>query len=229
MNTRRDFLAFSAAVPFLAPGAAGAVQDNPGGSALASGKAKPMKYEALPGFLSKDQLTPHHQAHYGGALKSLLQIEKDLESADRSTANANYSPIRELKREEVHAMNSVILHELYFDGMAAVGGDPGEAAQDVLKKRFGTVDKWVEDFKAAALSARGWAILAFQPASGKLYNVVSDVHDVGIPVLGVPVAVIDCYEHAFYVDYKNKKADYVAGYPKHIDWAEIDRRIKALK
>ena len=194
-----------------------------------TGKLKPMKYEELKGFLSKDQLTPHHQAHYGGALKSLLQIETELEGADRSKANANSSAVRELKREEVHAMNSVVLHELYFDGMTAAGGNPGEAAQDVLKKRFGSVDKWVEDFIAAAISARGWAILSHHPVSGKLYNVVTDVHDVGVPVAGIPLVIIDCYEHAFYVDYKNKKADYVGAYPKFIDWAEIDRRIKAAK
>jgi Fe-Mn family superoxide dismutase len=223
MATRRDFLALSASVPFLAAAAPGQAQE---GSALRTGRLKPLKYEALPGFLSKEQLTPHHQAHYGGALKSLLQIGTELEDADRSKANANYAPVRELKREEVHAMNSVILHELYFDGMGAAGGDPGEAAQDVLKRRFGSIERWMEDFKAAAVSARGWAILALHPVSGKLYNFVSDVHDVGIPVLGIPFVVVDCYEHAFYVDYKNRKGDYVAAYPKFVDWAEVDRRIK---
>jgi superoxide dismutase, Fe-Mn family len=229
MTTRRDFMVLSAVVPFLAPLPARAAQDGNSGSALVTGKPKPMKYEELKGFLSKDQLTPHHQAHYGGALKSLLQIETELEGADRTKANANYSPIRELKREEVHAMNSVMLHELYFDGMTVSGGDPAEAAQDALKKRFGSVDKWVEDFKAAAISARGWAILAQHSVSGKLYNFVSDVHDAGIPVMGIPLVIIDCYEHAFYVDYRNKKADYVSAYPKHIDWAEVDKRIKAAK
>jgi Fe-Mn family superoxide dismutase len=227
MATRREFLAMSAAVPFLQPLGAQASQE--GGSALVTGKVKPLKYEELQGFLSKEQLTPHHQAHYGGALKSLLQIETELEGADRSKANANYSPLRELNREEVHAMNSVVLHELYFDGMSAAGGDPGEAARDVLKKRFGSVDKWVDDFKAAAICARGWALLVQNPVSGKLYNIVSDVHDVGIPVFGIPLVIIDCYEHAFYVDYKNKKGDYVSAYPKHIDWAEVDRRIKIAK
>jgi Fe-Mn family superoxide dismutase len=228
MASRREFLALSASVPFLAPDLAQAAQDG-GASALVSGRIKPLKYEELKGFLSKDQLTPHHQAHYGGALKSLLQIETELQGADPSKAGANYAPIRELKKEEVHAMNSVILHELYFDGMSAAGGNPGEVAQDALKKRFGSTDRWIEDFKAAAVSARGWAILARHPVSGKLYNFVSDVHDVGIPVLGIPLVVIDCYEHAFYVDYRNKKGDYVAAYPKFVDWVEVDRRIKSAK
>jgi len=227
MTGRREFMALAAGAALLGARAAEAQETSP--SALVTGKIKALKYEELKGFLSKEQLTPHHQAHYGGALKSLIQIGTELEGADVSKANANYAPIRELKKEEVHAMNSVILHELYFDGLAAGGGDPKEAAQDVLKKRFGSVDKWVEDFKAAAVSARGWAILALHPVNGKLYNVVSDVHDVGIPVLGIPLVVIDCYEHAFYVDYKNKKGDYVSAYPKYIDWAEVDRRIKAAK
>lgn len=228
MSTRREFMALGAAVPVLGPAVARAAQEA-GGSALVSGKPKPLKYEELRGFLSKEQIAPHHQAHYGGALRSLLQIEAELEGADRSKANANYAPVRELKREEVHAMNSVILHELYFDGMSAAGGAPGDAAQDALKKRFGTVDKWLDDFKAAAVSARGWAILAQHPVSGKLYNVVSDVHDVGIPVLGVPLVVIDCYEHAFYVDYKNRKGDYVSAYPRFIDWSEVERRVRVAK
>lgn len=228
MATRREFMALAAGAAWLG-GETAQGQEAASGSALVTGKIKALKYEELKGFLSKDQLTPHHQAHYGGALKSLLQIETELEGADRSKASANYAPVREMKKEEVHAMNSVILHELYFDGMAAAGGDPREAAQDVLKKRFGSIDKWVEDFKAAAVSARGWAILALHPVSGKLYNFVSDVHDVGIPVLGIPLVVIDCYEHAFYVDYRNKKGDYVSAYPRFIDWAEVDRRIKGAR
>lgn len=221
MATRREFMALGAAAGLLRPAAQDPV------SALVSGKLKPLKYEELKGFLSKDQLSPHHAAHYGGAFKSLQQIETELEGADRSKASANYAPIRELKREEVHAMNSVVLHELYFDGMSAAGGNPGEASEDILKKRFGTTDKWIEDFKASAISARGWALLCFHPVNQKLYNVVTDVHDVGPLILGIPLVVIDCYEHAFYVDYKNKKGDYVSAYPKFIDWTEVDRRIKA--
>jgi Fe-Mn family superoxide dismutase len=226
MNTRREFMALSAAAAMLRPAAASA-QDAV--SALVSGKLKPLKYEELKGFLSKDQLSPHHGAHYGGAFKSLTQIETELEGVDRSQANANYSAIRELKREQIHAMNSVVLHEMYFDGMAPAAGDPGEAARDMLAKRFGSIDKWVEDFKAAAVSARGWAILCHHPVNQKLYNVVTDVHDVGPLVLGIPLVVIDCYEHAFYLDYRNKKGDYVSAYPKFIDWPEVDRRIRAAK
>ncbi len=57
----------------------------------------------------------------------------------------------------------------------------------------------------------------------------TDVHDVGPLVSGIPLVVVDCYEHAFYVDYKNRKGDYVAAYPKFIDWTEIEKRLKAVR
>ena len=224
-TTRREFLAVAAAAGVA--GASFTSFQEPGGSALVTGKPKPLKADEFKGFLSKDQLSIHHSAHYGGAVKSLGQIESELESADRAKANANYSAIRELKREQVHAMNSVVMHELYFDGIASAQADPTEAAQAQLKKRFGSLDKWVEDFKAAGVSARGWALLVYQPMNGKLYNVVTDMHDIGPMVFGIPLVLLDCYEHAFYVDYRNKKGDYVAAYPKFIDWSEVGRRIAA--
>jgi superoxide dismutase, Fe-Mn family len=227
MTTRREFLAMSAAAGLLLPGVESS-QDE-GGSALVTGKPKPLKAEEVKGFLSKDQLGIHHSAHYGGAVKSLGQIESELETADRGKANANYSAVRELKREQVHAMNSVVMHELYFDGIAATPVDPSGAARGALEKRFGSLDKWVDDIKAAAIAARGWAILVHQPVNGKLYNIVTDMHDIGPMVFGVPLVAIDCYEHAFYVDYRNKKGDYVAAYPKFIDWGEVERRIKVLR
>ena len=225
MNTRREFLVAAAAAGLVLPGFRMGRQES--GSALATGKLKPLKADEVKGFLSKDQLAIHHTAHYGGAVKSLAQIETELETADRSKASANYSAVRELKREQVHAMNSVAMHELYFDGIASAPADPTEAAQDQLKKRFGSLDKWVEDFKAAGVSARGWALLVYQPLNGKLYNIVTDMHDIGPMVYGIPLVLLDCYEHAFYVDYRNKKGDYVAAYPKFIDWSETARRMMA--
>jgi Fe-Mn family superoxide dismutase len=223
---RREFMAMTAAAAMVRGASAEAPSDE--ASALSTGRPKALKTEELKGFLSREQLSIHHAAHYGGAVKSLAAIEAELETADRSKASANWADIRELKREQVHAMNSVILHELYFDSLGA-GGDPGEAAAGALKQRFGSIEKWLEDFKAAAISARGWAVLCHQPVNGKLYNVVTDAHDVGPLVFGVPLVVIDCYEHAFYVDYRNKKADYVGGFVKNVDWDEIERRVKILK
>src|SRR6185436_17211916 len=96
----------------------------------------------IPSFLSKPQLAAHHGAHYGGALKSLVEIESKLDGADRKSANANYSDYRSLRREQLLTMNSVLLHELYFTNLASSDAPPGEALRKAIDARFGSVDRW---------------------------------------------------------------------------------------
>jgi Fe-Mn family superoxide dismutase len=228
-TTRRNFLtaaAASAALPVLTPFVRAGAFQGPDDAAVgfAVRKVKPLPYEELPKFLSKAQLTAHHTAHYGGALKSLVEIEGKLETADRKAANANYSEYRELRREQLLTMNSVLLHELYFDNLAGTLGVPGDRLRKALEARFGSLDKWREDFTACAVACRGWAILAYHGADKKLYNVVSDAHDVGLLWMGTPLLVADLYEHAYYVDYQNKKQPYIEGLMEHVGWSEVDRR-----
>ena len=78
------------------------------------------------------------------------------------------------------------------------------------------------------MAANGWGILARDAVNGKLYNVASDLHEVGVIWYGQPLVVCDVYEHAFYVDYQNRKADYVAAFVRFIDWAEVGRRYQLL-
>ncbi len=184
----------------------------PGESGIVTGKPRALRYEAVEGFLSKEQIGWHHDSHYGGALKKFVQLDADATGDHR---------LRTAK------MNSVVLHELYFDNMAGKPSDPKSSANAALKKRFGSVDRWIADFRAAALSSRGWAVLAWHPVNGKLYNIATDAHDDGPAWFGVPLVVVDMYEHAYYLDFQNKKKDYVNGFTDHVDWAEVDRRVKA--
>jgi superoxide dismutase, Fe-Mn family len=98
-----------------------------------------------------------------------------------------------------------------------------------LSKRFGSLDRWVEDFKACCQAANGWGILARDLVNGQLYNVSSDLHEIGVLWLGQPLVVCDVYEHAFYVDYQNRKQEYVNKFVQFLDWEEIDRRWKVLR
>ncbi|MBI2195281.1 MAG: Fe-Mn family superoxide dismutase [Planctomycetes bacterium] len=125
-------------------------------------------------------------------------------------------------------MNSVLLHELYFDGLTAKPADPQEDVRAALAKRFGSLDRWIEDFKATCVAAAGWGVLARDVVNAKLYNVASDLHDVGVIWLGQPVLVCDVYEHTFYVDYQNRKQEYVNKFVQFLDWNEINRRWLAL-
>jgi Fe-Mn family superoxide dismutase len=212
--SRRSILYQAAALTGagLLPHRALAAQESaPVESGLVTGKPKPLPYEAIEGFLGGEQLRWHHESHYGGALRGFTSLDADPTGSHRT---------------RIAKANSAILHELYFDNMTSKESSPGGVTAAQLAKRFGSVEKWIEDFRTAAKSCRGWAVLAYHPVNGKLYNTASDSHDDGPAWFGVPLVVVDVYEHAYYLDFQNKPADYVDGFTDHIDWGEVERRLR---
>lgn len=229
--SRRDFVfASSGAVAgnFVTSGVAHA-DDNGNGvdfshSGLVTGKPKPLKHDSIPGFLSAEQIAPHHTAHYGGALRGYSAADARLETGVKSGEPVDAAAYGALKRAVNSKGNSVVLHEFYFDGLAPKAPDPAAAVRAAIEARFGSVEKWADDFAASAKGAAGWAMLVRHPVNGKLYNVVSDEHAMGVLWMATPLVVIDTYEHAFYIDYQNCKADYVEKFLSHIDWNEVNVR-----
>ncbi len=193
-------------------------------SGLITGKPKPLKYEEIPGLLTKEQVTPHYQAHYGGALKRFVAIEQQLDALIKGKEKLAGDAYTFMQKDKLNRRNSVLLHELYFDNLTPNPPEPAEDVRQALAERFGSLDRWAEDFRACAMAANGWAILARDMVNGGLYNVASDLHEVGVLWLGQPLVVCDVYEHAFYVDYQNKKQEYVNKFVEFLDWDEINRR-----
>jgi Fe-Mn family superoxide dismutase len=196
-------------------------------SGLVTGQLKPLRHQEVPGFLSAAQIAPHHTAHYGGALKAFTGIEARFEENFQKGTPIDPSAFDAMQRAKSSRGNSVVLHELYFDGLAIQAPDPTANLRQAIEKRFGSLDKWAADFQASAKSAAGWAMLVLHPVNGRLYNVVSDEHAQGPLWLAMPLVVIDVYEHAFYIDYQNRKPEYVEKFMSHIDWNEADRRYQA--
>ncbi len=233
-QSRRNFFFASsgAAIGSLcAPGLVAAAADDDGydfaASGLATGAPKPLKHLAIPGFLSAEQMAPHHTAHYGGALKTFVSIDDQFEASFRAAAAIDPQAFETMQRTKSSRGNSVVLHELYFDGLALKAPQPAEGIRAAIEKRFGSLARWQDDFIASAKAAAGWAILVHHPVNGRLYNVVSDEHAMGPLWMAMPLVAIDVYEHAFYVDYQNRKADYVERFINFIDWQEVDRRYRA--
>jgi superoxide dismutase, Fe-Mn family len=233
--SRRDFLFLSsgaAAGHMLVPGVSSADETDAGAepflaqSGLATGKLKPLRHESIPGFLSAEQIAPHHTAHYGGALRAFTSIEEKFEEQFHQDATIDPMAFEAMQRLKSSRGNSVVLHEMYFDHMVPDAPDPPEDVRTAIEKRFGSLDKWADDFQASARSAAGWAMLTLHPVNGRLYNVVSDEHAQGPLWMAMPLVVIDVYEHAFYIDYQNRKAEYVEKFMDFIDWAEVNRRYR---
>ena len=229
--SRRNFIFVSsgaAAGSLLVPGLAEADENNDyfSKSGLVTGTPKPLRHKSIPGFLSAEQIAPHHTAHYGGALKGFSGIDAKLEKSIKEGTAIDSAAYDAMQRAKSSKGNSVILHELYFDGLIPKAPDPKADVRAAIEKRFGSLDKWASDFQASAKSAAGWAMLVLHPVNSRLYNVVSDEHAQGPLWMAVPLVVIDVYEHAFYIDYQNRKAEYVEKFMDHIDWGEMNTRYR---
>lgn len=150
-----------------------------GQSGLVTGKPKPLKYTSIPGFLSPEQIAPHHTAHYGGALKGYSSLDEQLQSGIQAGTEFDANAYGAMQHARASKGNSVILHEFYFDALAPVSPDPREDVRTAISQRFGSLENWADDFQASAKAAAGWAMLTFHPVNGNLYNVVSDEHAMG--------------------------------------------------
>lgn len=212
--------------------AAGSELGSEPSSGLVTSVPKPLRHAAIPGFLSADQLAPHHAAHYGGALAAFVDVEAQLDASFRNGTKIDAHAYAEIKRLQSSRGNSVLLHELYFDGLRPrplESQRPPAISEDLrsaIERRFGSIDRWAIDFVASAKLAAGWAMLVIHPVNGRLYNVVSDEHADGPLWTSAPLVVIDTYEHAFYIDYRNRKSEYVETFIDHIDWEQADRRLR---
>jgi hypothetical protein len=120
-------------------------------SGLVPGKPKPLRHASIPGFLSAEQIAPHHTAHYGGALRGYSGIDSTLE--DSIKAGTAIDAYGAMQRARQGKGNSVILHELYFDGLVPDLPDPQAEVRTAIEKRFGSLEKRANDFQASARTA----------------------------------------------------------------------------
>jgi superoxide dismutase, Fe-Mn family len=223
MNTeRRKFIAGVGA-------AAASTSLFAGGQALAQGNqqigAKAMPYQAKPmpfdpksiTGISEKVLISHYENNYLSAVKRLNAIGTQL--AELDFANAANFVINGLKREELIAANSMILHEIYFDGLGG-GTKPSGALAEAIARDFGSLERWRAQFAAmgkAEGGGSGWVILAYSPRDKRLVNQWAADHTTTLAG-GRPVLVLDMYEHAYHMDYGAAAARYVDVYMEAIRW-----------
>jgi superoxide dismutase, Fe-Mn family len=186
-------------------------------------QALPFDPAALSG-LSPKLLTSHHQNNYGGAVKRLNVIRTQL-AATAFTAAPGFQ-LNGLKREELIATNSMLLHELYFGSLGGDGTTMEPAMKAALSAHFGSVERWREEFVAmgkALGGGSGWVLLVFQPREGTLVNQWAADHT-HVLAGGMPLLALDMYEHAYHMEFGAAAAAYVDAFMANIDWAQVHNR-----
>lgn len=177
--------------------------------------------------LSDAQLSAHFKL-YEGYVKKINEIEEKLLTVDKSLANYSFGEYSELKRREAVAFNGTYLHEMYFENMNGTPSEASAALKAAIEGSFGTMADWEKDMRAAAGSTPGWALLTFNKMDKKLHHYIMFEHHMNYPVHQVPLMALDCWEHAFMIDYGIDKASYLNTFVKAIDWNVLSERFGAL-
>ncbi len=186
--------------------------------------AKPLPFDpkAVPG-LSERLLVSHFENNYGNAVRKIGAITAEVAAMD--VAAAPGYRLNGLKREELLAWNSVVLHELYFAGLGAAAA-PSPALARALDRDFGSHEAWRTQFSAMGKALggdSGWVILAWSRRDGRLVNQWAGDHTMSLAD-GAPLLALDMYEHAYAMDYGAKAAGYVDAFMKAMTWSEANRR-----
>ena len=183
------------------------------------------KLLGIQGF--SDSLLKNHFTLYQGYVTNTNRLMDTLGQMvkDGKTATPEYA---ELKRRFGWEFNGMRLHEVYFENLG--GKEEIDRSGKLFKKiseDFGSYENWEKDFNAtAAMRGIGWTILYQDPTNGNLFNFWINEHEVGHPAGGIPVLVLDVFEHAFMIDYGLRRADYIAAFFKNIHWKAVETRLK---
>ena len=181
-------------------------------------QTKPLPFDpaGVPG-LSEKLLRSHYDNNYTGAVNRLGAISVEVAGLD--LANTPGYRLNGLKREELIAWNSMVLHEVYFAGFGAAER-PVAALAQALERDFGSHDRWAAEFAAmgkALGGGSGWVLLTWSRRDGRLVNTWAADHTMTLAD-GAPLLALDMYEHAYHMDYGAKAGAYVDAFVKAFTW-----------
>ena len=188
-----------------------------------------MQYPVAPLFcrpwtlngISPRLIESHYEHNYGGAVARLNALSKEIQTLDPKTAPCDV--IGRLKRDEIAALNSTLLHELYFASLGGDGRTLPERMASAIAHDFTSVDRWRDEFVALASNLAGgcgWVLLTYVPRDGRLINQAGLDHSQNIAG-GIPILALDMYEHAYHLEFGANAAAYIAAFMRNIDWAAV--------
>ena len=167
----------------------------------------------------------HHAAYVKGANDTLAAMEV-------ARAAGDFSNINQLSRSFAFHVSGHVLHSIFWTNMSPDGGGKPEGELDAaITEHFGSFDALQAQLTAATVNVQGigWGALAWEPVSGRL--VVEQIYDHqgNVGAGSIPLLVIDSWEHAYYLQYKNVKADFVKAFWNIVNWPNVAERFAAAR
>lgn len=178
--------------------------------------------------ISKDLVVDHYENAYGSAVRTLNAVRVEIASLETTTPPHR---LRALKAEELAAMGSVVLHELYFGNLGG-DGKVSDVARSVLEEHFGSIAAWRREFVGAAQSigdgGGGWVLLTYSRRTRQFWNQVGRDHT-QTAVDATPVLALDMYEHAYHLDFGGNATAYIDAFMRNVDWVAVAERMAAAR
>jgi superoxide dismutase, Fe-Mn family len=176
---------------------------------------------------SRDILLEHYNHYPAVQQNKIKEIEARLIKADVVMANPNFCPLRSLKIEHNHALNSVKLHKYFFENISQeLDTQPSMEMLHMLERDFGSAQEWEKQFFALAMCSRGWVVLGFDLEDGSLRNYFSDSNSEGVWSV-IPLLVLDVFEHAYFTAFTSRN-EYISEFLRHVKWGEVSRRLNVI-
>jgi len=189
----------------------------------------PYAYDALEPFLNEETMHLHHDKHHAGYVKGLNEAEEKIKAAQQS---GDFSAIRALCDALAFNYSGHLFHSLFWNNMSPNGGgEPqGELAAQI-EQDFGSFATFKAQFLAATNSVQGsgWGVLAWQPLGSQLVILQAEKHQ-NLAQWGVtPLLVLDVWEHAYYLQYQNRRPEFTAGFFEVVNWDDVAARMAAAR
>ena len=174
--------------------------------------------------ISARLIESHYENNYGAALSRLNVTSEEIEQLDLGkTADQT---LARLKHDQIAALNSTLLHELYFASLGGDGRVLPDAIGSAIGKDFRSVDRWRQEFVGVAnglAGGSGWVLLTYVPRDGRLINQIASDHSQSIAG-GVPILALDMYEHAYHLEFGANASAYISAFMRNIDWSAVKLR-----
>ncbi len=184
------------------------------------------QYNSLEPFISEKVLKIHHTKHHQGYVDNSNKILKKLEESRNKNESIDLkSNLKSLSFN----IGGHILHSIFWKTISSNSSEePKEELMEKIKKDFGSFSRFKEEFSNTANSVEGsgWAALTYCEETDKLILMQIEKHNVNIyPGLKI-LMVLDLWEHAYYLDYQNKRNEFVEAFWKIVNWKEVEKRLK---
>jgi Fe-Mn family superoxide dismutase len=186
-------------------------------------------YGALEPHISGKIMELHHDKHHGGYVKG---ANTTLEQIGEARDKEDFTRIGALEKALAFNLSGHVLHSLFWQNLSPKGGQrPTGDLADAIKRDFGSFEKFRKQLTAAAstIMGSGWGALVWEPLSERLMTVQIYDHQSNLTQAGMPLLVLDAWEHAFYLQYENRKTDFFEAVWNVWDWDDVATRFEALR